>query len=412
MKAVVWTLGCKVNECESDALIEGLSERGYEVSDKLVPADLYVVNTCAVTAEAEKKSRQTVSRIKRLNPNARIIFTGCASQKSPQSFAEKGDTYLVTGVFSKAKILDAVDKVGVMLAPETTEFEELPLVQTLRTRTYVKVQDGCNNFCSYCIIPYLRGRSRSRAPENIIREIEAVRPKEAIINGINLSAYDYSGLGLTELIKALSKVNCRIRLGSLEVRVITEEFLQALKGLKDFAQHFHLSLQSGSNAVLKKMNRHYTREQFIERVALIRKYFPSAAITTDIIAGFPTETDEDFSDTLHLTDEVAFADIHPFCFSARQGTVAAKMPDLPPEIKRTRLNLLLEKKEQLKGDFIAKNVGTYQFIVPEELKDGYTEGYTGNYIRVYVKGKVSGDMVKVKLIAPYKEGALAEVIND
>ncbi len=412
MKAVVWTLGCKVNECESDALIEGLCERGYEVSDKLVPADLYVVNTCAVTAEAEKKSRQTVSRIKRLNPDAKIIFTGCATQKSPESFVAKGNTYLVTGTFSKAKILDMVEECGQKLAPEAVEFEELPAVKTLRTRTYVKVQDGCNNFCSYCIIPYLRGRSRSRSPENILREIDAVRPKEAIINGINLSAYDYGGTGLTGLIECLSAVKCRVRLGSLEVRVITEELLQAFKGLNNFAEHFHLSLQSGSNAVLKKMNRHYTREQFIEKVALIRKYFPNAGITTDIIAGFPTETEDDFADTLRLTDEVGFSDIHAFCFSPRQGTVAAKMPDLPPEIKRARLNDLLKKKEELKRAFITKNIGTFHMVVPEELKDGYTEGYTGNYIRVYVKGGVPGETVKVRLVAPFKDGALAELLSE
>ena len=269
MKAVVFTLGCKVNECESDSLIEGLIERGIEVSDKLEYADLYIVNTCAVTSEAEKKSRQTASRIKKLNPEAKIIFTGCAAEKNPQAFVGKGD--LITGVYSKGKILDMIDERGVIVAPERKDFEELLPVKSLRTRTFVKVQDGCDNFCSYCIIPYLRGRSRSRDPEKVIEEINIVNPKEAVINGINLSDYDYNGVNLAGLIKELSKVNCRIRLGSLEVNVITEEFLTALKGLKDFAPQFHLSLQSGSNAVLKKMNRHYTAEEYLEKVNLIRE---------------------------------------------------------------------------------------------------------------------------------------------
>ena len=250
MKAVVFTLGCKVNECESDSLIAGLIKKGYEVSDKLVFADLYIVNTCAVTKEAEKKSRQTAARIKKLNPNAKIIFTGCAAQKDPKSFIDKSDDFLVTGVFNKNQILDMLDNSGVKVSAPCTEFEELLPTVSLRTRAYIKVQDGCNNFCSYCIIPYLRGRNRARNPENVINEIKVVNPKEAVINGINLSAYNYGGVTLTGLIERLKDVDCRIRLGSLEVGVITEEFLMALKNLKNFAPHFHLSLQSGSTAVL------------------------------------------------------------------------------------------------------------------------------------------------------------------
>ena len=242
MKAVVFTLGCKVNECESDSLIAGLIDMGYEVSDKLIEADLYIVNTCAVTAEAEKKSRQTSARISKLNPNAKVIFTGCACEKNPKAFSLKSNEYLVTGSFSKNKILQMLEKSGEELSPACTEFEELNTVKTLRTRTYVKVQDGCNNFCSYCIIPYLRGRSRSRNPQSILNEINATKPKEAVLNGINLSAYSYNGVNLTGLINMLRDVECRIRLGSLEVNVITEEFLTALKGLKNFAPHFHLSL--------------------------------------------------------------------------------------------------------------------------------------------------------------------------
>lgn len=410
MKAVVFTLGCKVNECESDSLIAGLSERGYEVSDKLVPADLYIVNTCAVTAEAEKKSRQTASRIKKLNANAKIIFTGCASEKSYSSFADKSNTYLVTGSFSKNKILEMLDKTGVHMSPPSLEFEELNVVKSLRTRTYVKVQDGCNNFCSYCIIPYLRGRSRSRNPESIINEIKALSPKEAVINGINLSAYNYNGTTLSGLIERLQGVETRIRLGSLEVGVITESFLTALKNLKNFAPHFHLSLQSGSNNVLKKMNRHYTAEEYAEKVDLIRKFFPDAGITTDIIVGFPTETEEDFIDTVKLVERVKFSDIHPFPFSPRSGTVAFKMKDLPPEIKKERLNRLLELKAERKKNFINSFIGKQLEFLFEEVKDGYAEGYSENYIRLYVKDFIdNGKIRKVTVIAPFKDGALAEI---
>ncbi len=411
MKAVVFTLGCKVNECESDSLIAGLIERGYEVSDKLTHADLYIVNTCAVTLEAEKKSRQTSARIKAINPNAKIIFTGCACQKNPSRFSEKSQDYLVTGTFNKGAILDMIGESGQKLSQEQKEFEDLIFPKSLRTRAYVKVQDGCNNFCSYCIIPYLRGRSRSRNPKSILEEINSLCANEIVLNGINLSAYDYDGVDLAGLIKELSGVNCRIRLGSLEVGVITGEFLTALKGLKNFAPHFHLSLQSGSNNVLKKMNRHYTAEQYLEKVELIRKHFPNAGITTDIIVGFPTETEQDFLDTLTLVDKVKFSDIHAFPFSPRSGTVAYKMKDLPKEIKKQRLNELLKEKERLKLDFAKSQVGkTLEFLF-EELKDGYAVGYSENYLRLYVKG-YSGEkkIAKVKVVAPFNDGALAEII--
>ena len=412
MKAVVFTLGCKVNECESDSLITGLKEKGIEVSDKLEFADLYIVNTCAVTSEAEKKSRQTESRIRKINPKAKIIFTGCATQKNPQAFSSKKDDYLVTGVFSKQKILDMLDQSGEKIFEHTSEFEELLPVSSLRTRTYVKVQDGCNNFCTYCIIPYLRGRSRSRSPEAVVREIEKVKPLEAVINGINLSSYNFNGTNLTGLIKALKTVDCRIRLGSLEVGVIDQDFLTALKELKCFAPHFHLSLQSGSNDVLKKMNRKYTAEEFYEKVLLIRKFFPTAGITTDIIVGFPTETEENFNETVELCKKVQFSDIHAFCFSPRKGTVAYKMSDLNGEIKKARLDKLLQIKSESKLEFAKANCGKVLEFLYEEEKDGYSQGYSENYLRLYLKEKfVDKKIVKVKVLSPFKEGAVATLVE-
>ncbi len=410
MKAVVFTLGCKVNECESDALIAGLHKRGFTVSDKLEKADLYIVNTCAVTAEAEKKSRQTASRIRKLNPNAKIIFTGCAVEKNSKSFSEKSNEYLVTGTFNKSKILDMLDKTGEEISAPDIVFEEMEFPKTLRTRAFVKVQDGCNNFCSYCIIPYLRGRSRARNPESVLNEIVAINPKEVVLNGINMSSYDFNGLKLVDLIKRLKDVDTRIRLGSLEVRVIDDEFLTALKNLKDFAPHFHLSLQSGSNAVLKSMNRHYTAEEYINKVDLIRSYFPDAGITTDIIVGFPTETEENFKETLSLIDRVKFSDIHPFPFSPREGTLAYKMKDLPIEIKKERLNALLIKKAECKKKFAQSLVGKTLNFLFEEEKDGFYQGYSENYLRIYLKDFNKEKCInKVKVIEPFKDGALCKI---
>ncbi len=411
MKAVVFTLGCKVNECESDSLITGLESLGYEVSDKLVPADLYVVNTCAVTNEAEKKSRQMASRIKKLSPKAKIIFTGCAVQKDPKQFENKSDEFLLTGVFNKKQILALLDKSGNHVSAPCTEFEELLPVKSLRTRDYIKVQDGCNNFCSYCIIPYLRGRNRSRNPENVYQEIANSKAKEVVINGINLSAYDYNGINLTGLIKRLKDLPIRIRLGSLEVNVIDREFLSALKELKDFAPHFHLSLQSGSDSVLKKMNRHYSTAEYLEKVNLIREYFVDAGITTDIIVGFPTESEQNFLETVEFVKKVGFSDIHPFPFSLRSGTVAGKMKDLSSDIKKQRLDKLLKIKKECKTNFALSMVNKELDFLFEEIKDGYAVGYTQNYLRIYIKDykiKSQNQIEKIIVLEPFLEGAIAK----
>lgn len=411
MKAVVFTLGCKVNDCESESLIAGLKNIGYEVSDKLEKADVYIVNTCAVTAEAEKKSRQTASRIKRLNPDAKIIFTGCAAEKNPQAFIGKSQNCLVTGTFGKNKILDMLSECGECVFPHDRVYEDLPPVKSLKTRTFIKVQDGCDNFCSYCIIPYLRGRSRSRNPEKIKDELLVTKPLEAVITGIDLSDYNYNGLTLAGLIQSLKEVKTRIRLGSLEARIIDEEFLTACKNLYNFAPHFHLSMQSGSDCVLKRMNRHYTAQEFLEKIKLIREFFPDAGITTDVIAGFPTETDEDFFATVETIKKAEFSDVHPFIYSPRSGTVAYKMQDLPYSVKKARLDKLLEIKENLKSTFVDKLQGKVLDFLPEEIKDGYYTGYTGNYLRLYVKDCRAKEIIKARVIKKYADGALAEPIE-
>ena len=410
LKAVVFTRGCKVNSCESASLMTGLKTLGFEVSDELSYADLYIINTCAVTAEAEKKSRQTVARVKKYNPSAQIIVTGCASQNSPEDFLKKQGVTLVTGTNSKDRIIESLNERGNIVWQEKDYYEKFMPENPDKTRAYIKVQDGCNNFCSYCIIPYLRGRSRSRNPQKVVEEITALAPVEAVLTGINLSAYNYDGIGLKGLIDRLIGVNCRIRLGSLEVGVITDEFLSSLKNLKDFAPHFHLSLQSGSNAVLKTMNRKYTREEYLEKCLLIKSYFPSAAITTDIIVGYSTETEQDFKDSLDLCKAVGFADIHCFPYSKRAGTVGAKLKELPSSVKDERMDEILALKKSLKDDFTRANLGKEFWVVPEDCQGNFTVGYTENYIKVYLAGKVESPKVKVLLKEPYEDGVLAEIL--
>ncbi len=397
MKAVVFTLGCKVNSYESELLISGLKRKGYEVSQELGYADLYILNTCAVTAEAEKKSRQAVARIKKFNPNATIIVCGCASEKSPQEFLNKQGVTLVTGAKSKEKILDMLDKSGLYIhfQDEYAPCELLP--ESTKTRAFVKIQDGCNNFCSYCIIPYLRGRSRSRNIQEIVKEVEQTDSKEIVLTGIDISDYNYNGKTLVDLIKVLQPIDKRIRLGSLHASVITEELMQALKNLKRFSEHFHLSLQSGSDIVLKSMNRKYGTDEYYEKVQLIRSYFPGSAITTDVIVGYPTETQQEFEKCLKFCKKVAFADIHCFPYSQREGTVGAKLKDLPSSVKKERMAEILKVKQQLIYNFYNQNLNKVLDFIPEETCGEFTLGTTSNYIKCKVKGEIEKE-IKITLI--------------
>lgn len=409
MKAVVFTLGCKVNGCESASLLHGLAERGWEVSDELVPADLYILNTCAVTGEAEKKSRQAIARIRAVSPHARIAVCGCAAERDPSAFAKKENVFLVTGARQKGEILSLLDAActGVHMDGADRAYDEMPVPLSPKARAFVKIQDGCNNFCSYCIIPYLRGRSRSRSVESAAAEILASGAEEVVITGIDVSSYRDGERGLADLLLAVKDAPARIRLGSLEVGVITEELLESAKRVRDFAPHFHLSLQSGSDAVLKKMNRHYTGEEYLSRVELIRRYFPAAAVTTDVIAGFPTETEEDFAATLGLCRRARFSQIHCFAYSRRAGTNAAKLKELPAEVRKRRLHELLSLAGELRRNYEAGFIGKELELVPEEMSGGYTVGYSENYIRLYVAGRAER-RTRVRAVAAHGEGLLAE----
>lgn len=408
MKVCVFTYGCRVNQYESDAIARILKDRGYEVITELGQADVYVVNTCAVTSEAERKSRQSVSRIKKLNPNARIIICGCASQKDAQKFEKDGVKY-ISGTANKSKIADYIECSGRGDFEMETEFEECS-ADTDKAKVYLKIQDGCNNFCSYCIIPYLRGRSRSRDIRRVIEEVKSAKCEEVVLTGINLSAYGKDiGTSLTELIRELKDIDKRISLGSLEVGVVNRDFLQALKGLKDFCPHFHLSLQSGADAVLKKMNRKYVRAEYLGAVDLIKEYFPDPSITTDVIVGFPTESEEDFEDTLDLVQKCSFADLHIFPYSKRDGTVAYKLGELDGRIVGERVARLESLRDDLRKEYRAKFLDRPCKVLIEEEKDGVFVGYSQNYIRIYTKEACEiGKIVELTPTQIYEDGLFAE----
>ena len=420
MKAVVYTLGCKVNDVESGSIIRGLEDMGYCVSREMEKADLYIINTCAVTAEAERKSRQTIGKAIKCNPDAKIIICGCASEKSPQAFMEKGATvYAVTGAQRKNSVLEIV-KDGLEKSPrgicieQEKNYEEMPLPECLKTRNFVKIQDGCNRFCSYCVIPYLRGRSRSRSVESAAEEILASTALETVITGIDISDYkDEQGRDLADLIYAIRYADTRIRLGSLEVSAITPRLIENLHLLKNFAPQFHLSLQSGSNKVLKSMNRHYTREEYLEKCKLLYDSFPNAAITTDIIVGFPTETEEDFFDSLRIVKEAGFSQIHAFPYSPREGTNAYKRyKELPFAVKKERVERILEEGEHMKARYLNKFLGRGLVVIPESYYHGMTVGYSENYIRVYIDGEHDKkEPIRVCVQGNFLDGVLATKTN-
>ena len=415
MKAVVLTLGCKVNDVESGSLIRGLEEMGYEVSRTLETADLYIVNTCAVTAEAERKSRQAVGKALAAGKGAKVIVCGCASQKNAQSFLEKGENVVfVSGAQGKGKILDIVrDGLEIARGAYVEElqktYEEMLIPHCLKTRNFVKIQDGCNRFCSYCIIPYLRGRSRSRKLASIVEEVMATTAEETVLTGIDISDYrDEDGHTFVQLLEALRDAPTRIRLGSIEVGLITPEFLEAAKKVKRFAPQFHLSLQSGSNAVLKSMNRHYTREEYLEKCRMIYEAFENASITTDIIVGFPTEAEEDFLQSLRIVEEAGFLQVHAFPYSPREGTNAYKRyKELPFALKKERVDRMIARASEVKTEYLRRFIGRTLSIVPEGETDGLWEGYAENYIRVYVRVENGKCPTHVRVERLFRDGVLA-----
>ena len=417
-KICICTLGCKVNQYDSDAMAAVFAEAGMEVAEGFVPADIYIVNTCAVTAEAERKSRQAVNRISRMSPGAEIYVCGCASQNDFSQFGAEGVRYIggTKGKFALAEAIVArceggdAGVFGKICASDFSTakaYEEGMLPYVSRTRRYIKVQDGCNNFCSYCIVPYLRGRSRSRSLSGVLEEVRAaeVDSREVVLTGINLSAYGRDiGTSLAALLTALQSTPLRVRLGSLEVRVIDEAFLEAAAGMKSFCPHFHLSLQSGDDGVLRDMNRHYTAAEYAEKVALIREKFPGAAVTTDVIVGFPTETDEAFERSLAFCAEMSFADMHVFPYSSRKGTAAGKLRTLDPRIVAEREKKMLALKRERSEKFRLSVLGKPAEVLFETREDGMWCGHTPEYVKVYASEGARGAVSSVVPTALFGDG--------
>ena len=412
MKIVVYNLGCKVNQYECDSIVKKLREMGHEVSEDLVFADKYILNTCAVTNEAERKSRQCVERCLKLNKDAEIYVCGCASENNPEQFIKKDNVQYVIGTANKMSLVNSFEKKGENIEDIPMVYEDDFSPSINRTRSYVKVQDGCNRFCTYCLIPYVRGRSRSRLIESVHDECVELskQTKEIVITGIDLSFFGKdTNETFVDLIKSLQDVNCRIRLSSLEVSLITDELLRSLKALLLFCPQFHLSLQSGDDQVLKRMNRHYKTEDFKREVELIRKYFPDAAITTDLICGFPGESDEEFENTLKFLKDICFMQIHIFPYSKREGTVAAKMPQIPGDIKKARCKKAEALAQELKTTYLNGMLGKDLEVLIEEKVGDYYEGYSREYIRVMVKDAKLHEIIKVKAKEVIHDKIIAEV---
>lgn len=415
MKIGIITLGCKVNQYESDAIGQELTKMGHQVVTKLEPADLYILNTCAVTSIAEKKSRTNLAKMQKLNPNAKIIVCGCASQNNAQQFLKHKNVSVVLGTSGKNKIANLLSEVGNKTTEMAKEYEYFSSSITSRTRAFLKIQDGCNNFCTYCLIPYLRGRSRSRDIDDIVREAKELEKtnKEIVLTGIDISDFRANGKpALKELMLALSGLSARIRTGSFEVSVIDDNLLQVLSSMPNFCPQFHLSMQSGCDRILKLMNRHYTKEQFLQKVELIRKYFPNCAITTDVIVGFPTETDQDFDETVDTIKKAKFFEMHIFPYSSRKGTVASKMKMVDNKVKAERVKILEDINEIAKKDYILSQKHNVLTVLTENFENDMIFGHTENYIKIYLpKETPRHQFVKVTNLVPYLDGAKADIVD-
>ncbi len=397
MKIVVYNLGCKVNQYECDSLVGELRRRGYEVVEELEYADVYILNTCAVTNEAERKSRQCVGRCLSFNPNGKVIVCGCASQNDAEQFAHKQGVTYVSGVANKASLVDKLEDEGVLVDELPTKYENNFHTIVERTRAYVKIQDGCNNFCSYCLIPYLRGRNRSRDAQSVVDECMSLAEncKEIVLTGIDISSYGKdTGSSLVELLGQLRGVKCRIRLGSLEVGVVTRELLEVCTQLYAFCPQFHLSLQSGSNGVLKRMNRKYTNAEYMSRVELIREFYPLAGITTDVICAFPAESDEQAVESEQFVDSVGFGQVHVFVYSPRKGTVASRLEQIGGEVAKARRDKMIEIGKASKDKYLAEFLGREVEILVEEKQGDMMAGYSREYIRCLVEDAEEGSLVR------------------
>ena len=422
-KAALHNLGCKVNAYETEAMQHLLEEAGYEIVPFTQKADVYVINTCSVTNMADRKSRQMLHKAKKNNPDSIVVAAGCYVQTSEKEILNDLSVDIVIGNDRKHDLVRLLEEYSLDSVNDTVDdindgkhdFEELFIDQTKEhTRAFIKVQDGCNQFCSYCIIPYARGRVRSRRFENVIAEVERLAAngfKEVVLTGIHLSSYgvDFEeAVGLLELIQAVNAVKGieRIRLGSLEPKIVTEHFASELSKLDKICPHFHLSLQSGCDATLKRMNRKYTTKEYERGCELLRKYFVHPAITTDVIVGFPGETEEEFEQTKAYLEHIHFYEMHIFKYSKRKGTRAAVMPDqIDEQVKAARSEKLIALGHDMSKEFRKFYIGKNEEVLFEEKAvigdKEYFVGYTKEYVKVakktdenlenqIVSGRISG----------------------
>ncbi len=426
-KAALHNLGCKVNAYETEAMQQLLEEAGYEIVPFQEKADVYVINTCSVTNIADRKSRQMLHRAKKMNPDAVVVAAGCYVQAAGEELKKDAAIDVIIGNNRKKDLVPLLDEYfagkhveedSLIDIGKTREYEALHINKIAdHTRAFIKIQDGCNQFCSYCIIPYTRGRVRSRKPEEIMEEIKGLVDRgyrEVVLTGIHLSSYglDLDGITLLDMMVKVDKIQGleRLRLGSLEPRIVTEEFTRTLAGLRTICPHFHLSLQSGCDATLKRMNRRYTTEEYEKGCQILRKYFDRPAITTDVIVGFPQETEEEFAQTVEFLKRIHFYEMHVFKYSRRAGTRAADMPgQLTENQKGQRSDVLLKLDQEMSLEYRKSFLGEEKEVLMEEkiVIDGteYLVGHTREYVKAAIpweEGK-KGAMIT---------GTMASMLND
>ena len=432
MKKVAFiTLGCKVNQYETNAMVQKFIKNGYEIVESNEKADIYVINTCTVTNMSDRKSRQMLRRAKELNKDAIVVACGCYVQVAKEEAEKIEEIDLLLGNNEKNKIVENIENYinekqkmisieDVMNQKEFLDFGDI--TYTDKTRAVIKVQDGCDRFCSYCIIPYARGRVRSRNPESIVSEIKKISEhgiKEVVITGIHIASYgkdfknEYKLIDLLEEINEIEGIE-RIRLGSIEPLLITEEFVERLSRLQKVCHHFHLSLQSGCNETLKRMNRRYTTEEFEEIVKRLRRCYDDVILTTDIIVGFPQETEEEFEKTYKFLKKIKFYKMHIFKYSPRKGTKASIMQgQIDGSVKEQRSRRLIELSDNNQEEYNKLYIGKEAQVLFEEKKNGYYQGHTKNYILAICKtnSNLENKLVKVRCIDVLGNNIKVEVIN-
>lgn len=401
-----YTLGCKVNQYETNAMEQQFIQNNYKIVDNTEKADIYVINTCTVTNMADRKSRQMLRRVKEINQSAVIVVCGCYAQVAKTELEQIPEVDIILGINEKNKIVQIVEEylasknniIEVADVSKQKEFLDFgDVTYTEKNRAVIKVQDGCNMFCSYCLIPYARGGIRSRKIENVVSEIEKIAKqgiKEVVITGIHVASYgkdfENENIRLINLLEEINKIEGieRIRLSSLEPTIVDEEFAQRLSKLEKICDHFHLSLQSGCDATLKRMNRKYTTARYKEATEILRKFYPNANFTTDVIVGFPGETDEEFNQTYKFLKEIEFYKMHIFKYSPRKGTVAEKLPNqVDGNIKEERSKKLIELSNNTQNEKNSQYIGKTVKVLFEEYENGYYKGHTTNYMVVKVPEK-------------------------